>query len=108
MATNLNEVPIGSIVYICHLKKYVVMEDDCTACDNEWWSAGGYWLDIWQGPQYWSDQTQLDNCEGHISTYSAMFIVNPPDWYPVDTTPLFNPSNGECTANLYDSYCNYL
>jgi hypothetical protein len=108
MATDKSEIPIGSIVYMCHLKKYVVMEDDCGECDSDWKNGKGYRLDIWQGPQHSISSSQLYACEDYITSKNVRFIVNPPSNYPVDTTPLINPSSGQCTAKLYDSNCNYL
>ena len=39
-ATDQAELPIGSIVYYPYLHRYFIMEDDCTACDQDWTGQG--------------------------------------------------------------------
>ena len=100
MATNASEIPIGTIVYLPFLRKYFVMEDDCTQCDEDWENNGTYHIDLWMGPDAWSNQDALNNCESYITRSATTVIVDPPQNLEVDPTPLF--SNGACTANVYD------
>jgi hypothetical protein len=38
-ATDKSELPVGTKVYYSYLKRYFIMEDDCTECDQDWTAA---------------------------------------------------------------------
>lgn len=50
------------------------------------------------GPHYYTDN--LSACEDKI-TRNCEIIVDPPSNFPVDTTPLFDPNDGSCTAKFF-------
>ena len=39
-ATDKSELAVGTIVYYPYLHRYFIMEDDCTACDEDWTGHG--------------------------------------------------------------------
>jgi hypothetical protein len=98
-ATSKDELEVGARVYVPHLRKYFIMEDDCAECDQDWQNGQRYHIDLWMGPSHSSPDSLLD-CEDKITRASAPVIVNPDPGLPVETTPLF--SNGQCTARLYN------
>jgi len=103
MATNNSEIIIGSRIYVPFLQKYFVMEDDCTECDNQWIQNKKYHVDLWMGPQSYSNESDLDNCEDYITQNSATVIVNPPNNYYVCTTKMF--LNNQCSASVCCKGC---
>jgi len=97
-ATNKDEVAIGTIVYVPHLRKYFVMEDDCAQCDSDW-KNGKYHIDLWMGPQRSSNSKSLDDCENYVTRDNVPFIVKPAGNLPVEKTPLYNGTH--CTAKVF-------
>jgi hypothetical protein len=98
-ATDRTELAPGTLIYVPHLRKYFVMEDDCAECDTDWEQQRKYHVDLWQGPQQASPQPALSDCEAMVTRESAPVVVNPPSTLAVDRTPLF--VNGRCTAHVY-------
>jgi len=100
-ATDQAELPIGTIVYYPYLHRYFIMEDDCTACDEDWTGQGPdggpglYHIDLWAGGQG-GNAGDVDNCEDNLTQNSESVIIDPPSTEPVDTTPLFNSSTNTC------------
>lgn len=37
-------------IYIWHLQKYFVMDDDCEECDRDWKEKQAWHVDVWIGP----------------------------------------------------------
>ena len=105
-ATDKNEIPIGSIVYVSYLRKYLIMEDDCAGCDTDWKNEH-YHIDLWMGPDHSLPSNALYKCEDYVtsdnyySKWDAPIIVNPAKNLPVDTTPLINPTTANCSAVIY-------
>jgi len=97
-ATDQKEFAPGTYVYVVHLRKYFIMEDECDECDADW-NKGKYHIDLWMGPDKASPEPALDNCEAKITRDKAVVIVNPDRNLPVEYTKLF--INGECTAKIY-------
>ena len=98
-ATDRAELAPGTRIYVPHLRKYYVMEDDCTECDTDWRQQHRYHVDLWQGPQQPSPEGPLSDCEAEVTRDSAPVVVDPPTTLAVDPTPLF--SDGRCTAHVY-------
>lgn len=94
-ATDQNEFPPGTIVYVPFLSKYFIMEDDCAQCDSDWENSQSYHIDLWTGGDG-SNADQQIQCEDFLTHNSADVIVNPPSDLSVDTTPLFDPNTGAC------------
>ena len=99
-ATDKSELPVGTKVYYSYLKRYFIMEDDCTECDQDWTGHGPdggpkfYHIDLWVGGQGGNTNKVLA-CEDAL-TQQGQVIVNPPSTEPVVTTPLFNSSTNTC------------
>jgi len=98
-ATDQHEFKPGTRVYVPHLRKYFIMEDECVECDQDW-KNHKYHIDLWMGPQKSQPEPALNDCEEKITRDSAPVIVNPTQNLTVDTTPLF--SDGKCTAHMYN------
>ena len=107
-----NKVPPGEIIYIPSLKKYFIMEDDCTAsgpggpavqgdgCDGEL-LAGVNEFDGWIGATNVGDNpggkatnSQMTDCEDTLTASKITVIMNATAGQPVDTRPLLN--HGKC------------
>lgn len=99
-ATDKSELAIGTKVYYSFLKRYFIMEDDCTECDEDWTGHGPdggphfNHIDLWVGGKG-GNTNDVINCEDAL-TQQGDVIVNPPSNEPVDTTPLFNSSTNTC------------
>ena len=100
-ATDQAELPIGTIVYYPYLHRYFIMEDDCTACDEDWTGQGPdggpglHHIDLWANGEG-GNATDAENCEDDLTQSSEQVIIDPPSTEPVDTTPLFNSSTNTC------------
>src|SRR5260370_20114607 len=101
-ATDQAELPAGTKIYVPHLHRYFIMEDDCTECDQDWSSHGPdggpglYHVDLWVGGEGAQNSQDVINCEDDLTQNSGQVIVDPPATEPVYTTPLFNSSNDAC------------
>jgi 3D (Asp-Asp-Asp) domain-containing protein len=96
LATDEAELPIGTIVYIPFIEKYLVMEDDCTECDQDWTSTMKRHVDVWMNSDGTDNATDLTNCEDQWTKSAAAVQVNPAAGLPVTTAPLFDPSTNVC------------
>jgi 3D (Asp-Asp-Asp) domain-containing protein len=89
-----NVFPPGIIVYIPHLQKYFIMEDDCAACNNTH-------MDLWVNSNG-SFNSQVLACEDQLSIDHTKadipIVLNAPAGLTVDTTPLFDTTTGTCNA----------
>jgi hypothetical protein len=98
-ATSADELAIGTLIYVPHLRKYFIMEDDCVECDSDSSDQQQYHVDLWMGPSHESDGAALSACEDRITRDSAEVIVDPSPDLPVDTAPLF--ANDTCSAQMH-------
>ena len=107
-ASDKSELKAGTKIYYAAVKKYFVMEDDCTECDEDWTGQGPdggpkFWhVDMWTGGKGGNEKAAID-CEDALtqsnpdgSPKQTPVIVNPPSNETVDSTPLFNASTGAC------------
>ena len=99
-ATDKAELPVGTRVYYPYLKKYFIMEDDCTECDQDWTGQGPdggphyRHIDLWAGD---STDNAILACEDSLTQDGQVpVIVDPPSGEPVDTKPIFNTSTLQC------------
>ena len=95
-ATDKDEWPPGTILYLPFAKKYVIMEDDCTQCDSDWQSGQMRHIDIWMNSDGSEDPNALFTCEGNWTQSAAQVIAMPAQNLAVTTTPLFDPSTNTC------------
>ena len=91
-----NHVSFLSVVYLPFVQKYIIMEDLCGQCQKDW-ANGKCHIDLWMGPQKSVNARSLNACEDKLTHPNTPIYVNPPQNFPVDTTPLFT-SSGQCTA----------
>lgn len=112
-----NKVPAGTKIYIPSLKKYFIMEDDCTSsgpggepvqgqgCDGEL-ASGLNEFDLWidgdphknaadnPGSGSGNNDSNMTDCEDTLTASKVTVIMNATDGQPVNTAPL--DKNGKC------------
>jgi hypothetical protein len=107
-----NVMKPGTKIYVNFLKKYFIMEDDCTSsgpggpgvqgdgCDGEL-THGVNEFDLWIGatnkgdnPGGKASNSQMTNCEDTLTSNNVQIIIKPASNLPVNTTPLLN--HGHC------------
>lgn len=105
-ATDVNEEPWCTIIYVPYMERYFIHEDECSECDADWNRAHLYRFDMWAGGDALSRQQPerraLLGCEstwtrGNSPTDPAnpTVFVNPPKNLPVTTDRIFSPP-GAC------------
>ena len=80
LATDINFVSPGTIVYVPALKRYYVMEDTCRECSKDWLHNRPH-VDLYvsgTGPE-------LAACEDRLTMESTEIIINPPADLPVNS-----------------------
>ena len=84
-ATDENRIRSGTIIYYAPLERYFIMEDDCTACDEDWTGQGpdggpGYrHIDPWPHGAAGDNASALFACEDSwTSNGQVPVIVDPP------------------------------
>ena len=93
-ATDPNEFAIGTKLYIPYIKKYVIMEDWCAGCvDN--WNNEEYHIDIWLNSND-SFTNELNACAHALTRRNTVIEVDPPAGKPVNTSLLFDMKYGSC------------
>ncbi len=95
-ATDKSELPIGTLLYVPFIEKYVVMEDDCVECDSDWTSAHKWHIDLWMNSNGTETTSALTSCEDRWTRTSTQVEVDPPAGRPVTPSPLFDPSTNTC------------
>jgi hypothetical protein len=93
----------GTKLYVYALSKYVVFEDYCGVCENDWSWSQKVDIQAWIGGDATSSDAALAQCETSLtafvaqSNYAGLVLPNPPaSGLLVNTTPLFNTSNAVC------------
>jgi 3D (Asp-Asp-Asp) domain-containing protein len=95
-ATDKAEFPIGTVLYVPFIEKYVVMEDDCVECDSDWTSAHKWHIDLWMNSNGTESTSALTSCEDRWTRTSTQVEVDPPAGRTVTPNPLFDPSTNTC------------
>jgi 3D (Asp-Asp-Asp) domain-containing protein len=95
-ATDKDEYPPGTILYVPFIEKYVIMEDDCVQCDSDWQSSMMRHIDVWMNSNGTENPNSLFSCEDNWTKTSTAVITSPPDNLIVTTAPLFDPSTNTC------------
>ena len=93
----------GTKLYVYALNKYVVMEDYCSVCENDWSWSQKRTIQIWIGGDGTSSAASLASCSATLtgfisqSNYAGLILPNPPSTgLAVNTTPLFNTASSVC------------
>ena len=95
-ATDKSEFPVGTILYVPFIEKYVIMEDDCVECDSDWTSAHKWHIDVWMNSNGTESSSSLASCEDRWTRDSTPVEMGPPPGRTVTTAPLFVPSTNTC------------
>ena len=95
-ATDRDEYPPGTILYLPFAKKYVIMEDECAQCDSDWSSSQERHIDIWMNSDGSESPDALYGCEGNWTQSAAEVVTMPPANLEVTTAPLFDPQTNTC------------
>jgi 3D (Asp-Asp-Asp) domain-containing protein len=98
LATDVNELAIGTLVYLPFCQKYAVVEDDCVECDADWSSSMRRHVDVWMNSDGTESASALMACEDQWTQNAASVVVAPPLGLPVGTTPLFTPATNSCAV----------
>jgi len=94
-AGSKNALSPGTIIYVSFLKKYFIMEDDCSDCDSAWNNNHTYEISLWTGGDSNSSKSAQQSCENSLTPSSPQPVqVKPSSSNVVDTTPLFTDSGG--------------
>jgi hypothetical protein len=95
-ASDKSEFPVGTILYVPFIEKYVIMEDDCVECDSDWTSAHKWHIDVWMNSNGTESSSALASCEDRWTRDSTPVEMAPPPGRSVTTAPLFVPSTNTC------------
>ncbi len=98
-ATDPNEFPAGTKVYIPFLKKYGVMEDTCAQCISDWSSGQKYHIDIWMTSDTNSGDSVIQ-CENQWTKETTAVEVNPPAGREVFSGNVFDPQSKTCLQSI--------
>jgi hypothetical protein len=97
-ATDSDEEPPGTVIYVPAYLKYAIMEDACSDCSNAWTSSMTYAFKFWLASDARSDPRAVLQCERTWARSMTAVEVNPPPGRMVDTTPLFDTQSGTCST----------
>jgi 3D (Asp-Asp-Asp) domain-containing protein len=95
-ATDKDEIPVGTRLYVPFIEKYMIMEDDCVECDSDWTSSHKWHTDLWMNSNASESSSALISCEDAWTRTSAVIEINPPTGRTVTTAPLFDPASNVC------------
>jgi 3D (Asp-Asp-Asp) domain-containing protein len=95
-ATDKAEFPVGTILYVPFIEKYVMMEDDCAECDSDWTSGHKWHIDLWMNSNAAESSSSLVSCEDRWTRDSTSIEMDPPADRTVTPAPLFDPSTNIC------------
>lgn len=94
-AASRNALSPGTIIYVSFLKKYFIMEDDCSDCDSAWNNNHSYKITLWIGGDANSSASAQQSCESSLTPNSPQAVeVRPSSNNAIDTTPLYTNSGG--------------
>jgi hypothetical protein len=95
-ATDKSEFPVGTVLYVPFIEKYVMMEDDCVECDSDWTSGHKWHIDLWMNSNASESSSSLASCEDRWTRDATSVEIAPPADRTVTSTPLFDPSTNTC------------
>jgi hypothetical protein len=86
----------GTILYVPYIKRYVIMEDACSACTADW-ASRKYHIHIWLNSDARA-ATDVTACETSLARMNTNVEIDPPATRPVATVPLFDPNTSTCVS----------
>jgi hypothetical protein len=93
-ATDRTELPVGTIIYFAPLRRYFVMEDSCTECEEDWRGHGPDGgprfphIDLWAGT---ATDSGIGRCENSLTRDGqSTVLVGPPSNLPVTPGQLYD------------------
>jgi len=89
---------VGTILYIPYIKKYVVMEDQCATCEENW-EEGKKHIDIWMDSND-DNENKLYDCQEHWTRTKIKVETDPLKDREVTTVPLFDKDDVECLNSV--------
>jgi Putative Ig domain len=104
-ATDVDELPWCTEIYVPYMRRYFIHEDECSECDADWARYGLYRFDMWAGGDAQSveqpEKSALLHCESTWTRADSIsdpdnpvVEVDPPSGLPVATGPIFSASTG--------------
>jgi len=99
-ATDVNELPWCTVIYVPYMQRYFIHEDECSECDYDWSHFHLYRFDMWAGGDANSrrqpEKRALHACESTWTRADSIddpanptVIVDPPSNELVTTAPIF-------------------
>ncbi len=96
-ATDRSEIAPGTRLYLPLVKKYLIMEDDCTECDRDWSTRRKRHIDVWTNSNAKSNTNAVLNCEDQLTPARAVpVIVDPRAGLTVSKRPLYDIARNWC------------
>ena len=95
-ATDQAELPVGTLLFVPVIEKYVVMEDDCAECDTDWSSSQKWHIDVWMNSDGVADWDAVLGCEDQWTKSTTVVEINPPPGRPATAPPLFDTTTNVC------------
>jgi hypothetical protein len=93
-ATDVEELPWCTVIYVPYMERYFIHEDECSQCDTDWSQSHLYRFDMWAGGNAASlhqpERRALLQCE---DPNNPTVIVHPPSDLPVTTDPIFSSAS---------------
>jgi hypothetical protein len=99
-ATDKDEFPVGTVLYVPVIDKYLVMEDDCAECDTDWSGSMKWHIDVWMNSDAAANANAVLACEDQWTQTSTVVEVNPPPGRTITTPPLFDTSTNMSRTTL--------
>ena len=88
----------GTIIYVPYIKKYIIMEDMCVTCIENWQDNEKKHIDIWmESNENYEDE--LYACQNQWTRSKTEIELNPPKDRKVSDDPLFNKEKGNCLSD---------
>ena len=95
-ATDKAELPVGTLLFVPVIDKYLVMEDDCAECDTDWSSSQKWHIDVWMNSNGADDSNAVLDCEDQWTKSTTVVEMNPPPDRPATAPPLFDTTTNVC------------
>src|SRR3989338_3558306 len=89
---------VGTVLYVPYIKKYIVMEDQCSTCEDNY-DDGRKHIDIWMSSND-DYEDELYECQRYWTRNKTKVEINPPKNREVNLAPLFDKENGECLKTI--------